>query len=538
MERFFNNAGPNILEDHYSIPPLSRWDSDEILSLIAQKRYFVLHAPRQTGKTSALLALMEKLNSEERYACLYVNIENAQTARNDVDRGIRAIMSRIAYSAEVYLKTKQLHDWVKDIRGNDSAESMLTTLLQEWSSHSDKPIVLLLDEIDALVGDTLVSVLRQLRGGYAQRPEAFPQSVILCGVRDVRDYRIHTSNHEIITGGSAFNIKAESLRLGNFSQEEIALLLGQHTQETGQIFGKGVLEYIWEQTGGQPWLVNALAYQACFKDKSNRDRSITISWEKMVQAREELIQRRDTHLDQLVDKLQEPRVHRVIAPILQNENLEEKPALSPKPDDLQYLLDLGLVKKERGVVSIANKIYQEVIPRELTYMTQIKFGPVYDPQWYITEKNELEMVKLVGSFQEFFREHSESWLECLEYKEAGPQLLLQAFLQRIINGGGRIEREYGLGRRRTDLLIQWPVDQAKGFYGPVQKVVLELKLLHKSVEQTKQIGLEQTANYMDLCGAEEGHLLIFDRGTVKSWEEKIYRQEVAFQGHSIAVWGM
>ena len=82
------------------------------------------------------------------------------------------------------------------------------------------------------------------------------------------------------------------------------------------------------------------------------------------------------------------------------------------------------------------------------------------------------------------------------------------------------------------------MDQAKGFYGPVQKVVLELKLLHKSVEQTKQIGLEQTANYMDLCGAEEGHLLIFDRGTVKSWEEKIYRQEVAFQGHSIAVWGM
>ena len=504
---------------------------EEILSLIKQKRYFVLHAPRQTGKTSALLALMDLLNSQDRYTCLYVNIETAQTARNDVDRGIHTIIGAIASAADYYLKDGQLREWVKKIKVSESGNEMLRALLQTWSSKNGKPIVLLIDEIDALVGDTLVSVLRQLRSGYAQRPEAFPQSVILCGVRDVRDYRIHTSNNEIITGGSAFNIKAKSLRLGNFSQAQIATLLGQHTQETGQAFGEGVLEYVWEQTGGQPWLVNALAYQACFENKANRDRSIIISLEKMAQAREELIQRRDTHLDQLVDKLQEPRVHSVISRILSGEQEDGK-----IPNDaIEYVVDLGLVTA-KPQLRIANGIYQEVIPRELVWSTQVTI--THETCWYVKSDGQLDMAKLLGAFQEFFRQHSESWVQNCDYREAGPQLLLQAFLQRVINGGGRIDREYGLGRRRTDLLIQWPVDQAKGFYGPVQKVVLELKLLHKSVEQTKQIGLEQTANYMDLCGAEEGHLLIFDRGTVKSWEEKIYRQEVAFQGHSIAVWGM
>ena len=93
--------------------------------------------------------------------------------------------------------------------------------------------MLLIDEIDALVGDTLLSVLRQLRSGYDQRPAAFPHSIILCGVRDVRDYRIHsTAENRLVLGGSAFNIKAKSLRLGNFSEQEVRALLGQHTAAT------------------------------------------------------------------------------------------------------------------------------------------------------------------------------------------------------------------------------------------------------------------------------------------------------------------
>lgn len=123
-------------------------------------------------------------------------------------------------------------------------------------------------------------------------------------------------------------------------------------------------------------------------------------------------------------------------------------------------------------------------------------------------------------------------MERFEYKEAGPQLLLQAFLQRIVNGGGRIEREYGLGRGRTDLLVIWPHPSG------VQKTVVELKVLRGDRERAVEQGLAQTAWYMDRCGAPEGHLAIFDRDPARPWAEKIYRRDEERSGRRIAVWGL
>ena len=183
---------------------------------------------------------------------------------------------------------------------------LLEHLLSLWCRQSEKPVVLFIDEVDSLVGDTLISLLRQLRSGYPNRPELFPQSIILCGIRDVKDYRMHSDiEKEIITGGSAFNIKAESLKLGNFSLEEIKMLYGQHTTETGQPFSNDVFPLVWDLTEGQPWLVNALAYEACFKMKEGQDRGKEITVPMIQQAKENLILRRETHLDQLTDKLKE-----------------------------------------------------------------------------------------------------------------------------------------------------------------------------------------------------------------------------------------
>ena len=127
-------------------------------------------------------------------------------------------------------------------------------MLTRWAEADAKPLVLLIDEIDALIGDTLLSVLRQLRAGYDQRPDGFPHSIILCGVRDVRDYRIHsTAEDRLVLGGNAFNIKSESFRLGDFSEQEIRALTAQHTAQTGQAFAEGALELIVTRTAGQPW---------------------------------------------------------------------------------------------------------------------------------------------------------------------------------------------------------------------------------------------------------------------------------------------
>ena len=407
-----------------------------------------------------------------------------------------------------------------------SAYAAFGAVLSRWAELNPRPVVLLIDEIDALIGDTLISVLRQLRAGYTKRPALFPQSVVLCGVRDVRDYRIHSSREKtIITGGSAFNVKAESLRLGNFDREQVETLYRQHTQQTEQIFEPAAFDLAWELTEGQPWLVNALGYELCFKMKKGRDRSIPITDEMMTEAKERIILRRETHIDQLVDKLQEARVRSVIEPILAGQ-------VQPRrlvEDDVQYAEDLGLITT-RGQLRIANRIYQEVIPRALTYTTQLTIS--HEPKWYIQESGRLDMHKLLDAFQDFFRQHSEHWVEHLDYKEAGPQLLLQAFLQRIVNSGGRVEREYGLGRMRTDLLVVWSHESAS------QRVVIELKIVHRSLASTIEQGLEQTWEYMDRCGAGEGHLVVFDRDSKKAWGKKIFRQEKTYQGTPITVWGM
>ncbi|MSQ48499.1 MAG: ATP-binding protein [Deltaproteobacteria bacterium] len=526
--RFFNTAGPVNPQKHYCLPPLARLNVEELLGLIHQEKYFVLHAPRQTGKTSALLALMEHLNTSGEYRCVYVNVEVAQAAREDVSAAMQAILSTLGSWTQMTIQDDYVARIWPDILREHGPFAALGEVLSRWSAAETKPVVLLIDEIDALIGDTLIAVLRQLRAGYQRRPAQFPQSVILCGVRDVRDYRIHSSRDKaIITGGSAFNVKAESLRLGDFIRADVETLYHQHTEGTGQIFTPEALTYVWELTQGQPWLVNALGYETCFKMKAGRDRTQPITEEQVAEGKENLILRRETHLDQLADKLEEPRVQRVIEPLLAGEEL----TTGFDKDDVSYVLDLGLIRQTRaGAIRIANLIYQEVIPRELGW--NIQSGMSEQTQWYVTPEGRLDMSKLLAAFQAFFREHSEHWVERFQYKEAGPQLLLQAFLQRIVNGGGRIEREYGLGHLRTDLLVIWPYPEG------VQRTVIELKVLHKSLEQTIHAGIEQTWQYLDRCGAAEGHLVIFDRTPGKPWEEKLFQRTETVQGTRIQVWGM
>ncbi len=526
--RFFNTAGPVNCRYHYCVPPLERFDLAEIELLIDQRKYFVLHAPRQTGKTSSLLDLMTHLNQSDRYRCLYINVEAGQSAREDVQRGIRSILGEIASRARDYLADPFPLEQMRGILETWGEDGALKEMLSRWSRHSPKPLILLIDEIDALVGDTLLSVLRQIRSGYDRRPSHFPHAMILCGVRDVRDYRLHSDREKtIVTAGSAFNIKAESLRLGDFTDPEIDRLFDCHRQETGQEVTPAAMTLIKTLTRGQPWLVNALGYEICFRMKAGRDRTAPITPELVEQAKETLILRRETHLDQLVYRLKEERVRRVVEPILSGASVTDE----LNPDDIDYTRDLGLIRLARnGEISVANPIYQEVIPRELAWHLQTRLSE--KSAWYIKPNGRLDVTKLLSAFQAFFREHSEHWVERFDYKEAGPQLLVQAFLQRVVNSGGRIDREYGLGRGRTDILVTWP------YRNGVQKAVVELKILRGGLDRTTAEGLKQIAAYMDRCHAEEGHLMIFDRDPATSWEEKIFRRQRAVKTWTVTIWGL
>ena len=526
--REFNTAGPVVAAEHYLIPPLSRLNLDNLLGLVRGKKYFVLHAPRQTGKTSALLALRDLLNGRGDYRCVYANVESGQSARENVAEGMRAVLAELAFQASVTLGDGTLEDIWPDALERVGPHGALRQALSRWCLAAPKPLVLLIDEIDALIGDTLLSVLRQLRTGYADRPVRFPHCAVLCGVVDVRDYRIRSSAESaLVLGGSAFNIKSKSLRLGDFTEAEVRALIAQHTEETGQAFTAGALQTVWTRTAGQPWLVNALCHDACFDDEAGRDRSRPIAQDDILEAQERLILRRETHIDQLACKLLEDRVRRVIEPILTG---AEEHAWSD--EDIGYVRDLGLVAlDEDGSPRFANPIYGEVAPRHLSHAAQV--GLPQKTAWYVDESGGLDVDGLIRAFQVFFREHSEHWVQRFDkYHEAGPQLLLQAHLQRIVNGGGRLDRELALGSRRTDLLIRWPQG------GSERRFVVECKLLHRNLESTIRHGLEQTHGYMDRSGAESGHLIVFDRSRERTWEEKIFHRAPPPEGPQITVWGM
>ena len=505
--RFFNTEGPVRPNRHYAIQPLDRVDVDEFLGLIQAERCFVLHAPRQTGKTSALIALRDLLNSGAvgDFRCVNVNVEVGQVARDDTARGMRAILSNLSESA-LLLGDDYLDDVWPDVLMKAGPENALKTLLARWCVANPTPLVLLVDEIDSLVGDTLLSVLRQLRAGYEQRPEGFPQSVVLCRVRDIRDYRIRSSAGEVIAGGSPFNIAAKSLRMGDFTEAETRALMAQHTEETGQRFTAAAVDSVWTQTCGQPWLVNALCAGACFDNKAGRDRSRAIEVDDIHAAREELILARRTHLDQLTHKLEEERVRRVVEPMLSGGEARHHAR------DLEYLRDLGLVAVA-DPPRIANPIYREVVPRELGYVLQSSLD--IHTRWYVDDDGRLNMTKLLSAFGTFFGEHAEHWLAQLgAYREAAPQLILQSYLQRVVSSGGCIEREYGLGRGRTDLLVLWP--RVSGQPSDLwERFVVECKVLRdtdrKSLARTVECGVKQTLGYMAQCGAEEGHLVVMDR---------------------------
>ena len=505
--RFFSTAGPVRPDRHYAIPPLDRVELCDLLSLIRDEQYFVLHAPRQTGKTSALIALRDHLNSGAagKFRCVNVNVEPGQVARDDVAEGIRTVMGSIAECAAEVGDDYPGRVW-PDVLDRMGPQLALRGLLSRWCMENPVPLVLLVDEIDALVGDTLLSVLRQLRAGYERRPGGFPQSVILCGIRDIRDYRIRSSTGEVIAGGSPFNVAAKSLRLGDFTKAETYALMEQHTTETKQPFEEAALAEVWKQTQGQPWLVNALCADACFERKEGRDRTRPITKADINAAKEALVVSRHPHLDQLAHKLEEERVRRVVVPILSGGQARHE------THDLEYVRDLGLVDASQPP-RIANPIYADVVPRELGHM--VESGLDERAAWYVDAAGRLDMAKLLRAFSTFYGEHAEHWLGRLaDYSEAGPQLILQAYLQRIVNGGGRIEREYGIGRGAVDIQVLWPAEpgQPSDLW---TRIVVECKALRatdrQSLESTVERGVAQTLRYMAQCGAAEGHLVVFDR---------------------------
>jgi hypothetical protein len=487
MTRWFNTAGPCQSNIHYMLPPLARLP--QVQRLVAQLTYFVIHAPRQIGKTTAILSLAAQLNASGNYVAAVLSVEVGAPFGDDIDTAEQAILATWRNTLELYLPPElQPPPWDSTYPGQ-----RIRHALQKWSQHCALPLVVFIDEVDALRDQTLISLLRQLRDGYGGRPRGFPSSIGLVGLRDVRDYKVAAGGSDRLQTSSPFNIKVESLTLRNFYESEVAELYQQHTSDTGQVFTPEAVQLAFELTQGQPWLVNALARQLTEEIAPTAD--IIITPAMVSEAKEILIRRQDTHLDSLAERLREGRVKAILEPMLAGLELGNIPS-----EDIQFVQDLGLcIMDPRGGLTIANPIYREVLPRVLT-VTPMASLPQISPSWLL-DTGELDIDRLLQAFLDFWLHHGEALLKSASYPEIAPHLVLMAFLHRVVNGGGTLEREYAIGRDRMDLCLR---------YGAVI-LGIEIKVWRDGRPDPLKKGLEQIGGYLDRLHQSQGWLVIFDR---------------------------
>jgi hypothetical protein len=489
------------------LPPEDRLVGSQLHRYIKDSLYWVLHAPRQTGKTTFMQSWAREINAGSEAVACYVTVERCDRV-SQAEKAMPAI-------CEAILDAADKGDLPIPAFDDKSHFSMLDSVLSNWAKIvAPKPLVVLFDEVDVLVDDTMVSFLRQLRGGFAGRGAGkFPVSVALAGIRDLKDYIIRAWDGKAVNPGSPFNIKEDSAVLSNFTKKEVVKLFAQRTAETGQAITPEALDYVYEQSRGQPWIVNSLFKRAIMR-VLDVDSTETVAVEHIRQARGQMIEARETHLDALGERLRDPGIKRVIQTIITG--AADVP-LGRTDREVELAMDLGLVSwsTDRGFV-IANPVYEEILTRFLNSPYHDSLPPPSAWKWQ-NDDGTLNMDSLLKEFQKFWRRHSEIWEQRADYTEAFPHLLLMAFLQRVTNGGGYIEREYAAGRGRMDLAVEY-----EG-----RHYIIEVKIIHyyDTPDAVREEGLEQIQAYRDRTDASApAWLVVFDRrpnARELSWDERI-----------------
>ena len=496
----------------------------EVAGLIRKRQYFVVHAPRQCGKTTAFLSFANETNAKGEAVALYCSLEAVQEFPRAAD-GIPKVCALIKDAIDGVPEFGDLpkEAWpIRQMTADETISSGVKAVVSQMAAKvAPKPLIVLFDEVDCLGGETLITFLRQLRNGKIDmgKGKAFASSVALIGMRDIRDYKAKIRpDSETLGSASPFNVITKAMTLRSFTEDEVRALYRQHADETGQTFEEAAIMKAWEYSQGQPFLVNALA-RWCVEEIHHEDFSNSVTGADMDEAKEKIIRERGMHLDSLMERMKEPRVRRIVESVMLGDDM----LFDESDDDVRFVLDLGILKNVNGALVPSNPMYAEIIGRYLSWSTQERMKRVIPETPWVRDDG-LDMSGLMAAFQQFWRENASEDAVPYGYREAYPHLVLQAFLQRVINGGGQIFREMALGRGRLDLGVH--------FRGAVYAVEVKTRALY---EKSHEKAHRQVLGYMDRLGVAEGWLVVVDADLAKPWEGKISSEDIQLDGKAIHV---
>jgi hypothetical protein len=383
--------------------------------------------------------------------------------------------------------------------------------LAAWTIESDKPLVVVLDEVDTLARAPFVSLLAQIRSVFERRGRTFPSSIVLAGMRSLRD-------HDVALGGdgsgSPFNI-VRDIVVKNFTRDEVVRLYAQHTAETGQRFTDEALETVWEQTRGQPLLVNALTELAVTQLVPDPAKAVEASHIDEAVCLFEASN--PIHLTSLAKRLSEERVMNVVAPVVVGD------APNVDSDDLRYATKLGLLTRCAGDrLEPANPIYARALLKLVTSREREALVG-WSPSW-LDETGRIDVVRLRENFLAFWELHRDMMKNRIRYEEAVAHFGLMTYLDRLANGGGYVAREFAVGRGRLDLLL----------VHRDLRLPIEVKVHRDRDGDPEKSGLEQLERYCRGLGVEHGWLVLFDQRSTATGK-RLEHEVVTADGRSLFV---
>lgn len=498
LKKFFNVNGSCNPQIHYMIDLSERLS--EIKKMVDAGEYFTINRARQYGKTTLLAALAEYLKSDYKVVSLDFQTISYGDFENE-EKFVAAFSNEILiseYDIPEDIRSTLLH--LADGKERNVTLSVLFRTLLQWCRISEKPLVLIIDEVDTATNNQVfVDFLAQLRAYYLRRMQMPTfRSVILAGVCDVRNVKSKIRPEENHKTNSPWNIAAKFKIDMNFSVDDISGMLNEYEQDyqTGMDVVE-IAEMIYSYTSGYPYLVSCLCKMI---DEDIKGESKT-AWSKqdVLTAVKMLLNDKNPLFESLIGKLNEyPGVKNLIYRLLfRGENI----GYNPDDSGIDMAEMFGFIKVRNGNVYIANRIFETRLYNMFLMSTDEQEKDVYREGARLKNQfihdGALDMRRILEKFVEYFDDIYGDRDE--KFLEADGRRYFMLFLKPIINGTGNYYIE---ARTRNDEQTDMIID----YLG--QQYIIEMKIWHGNAYNER--GEKQLSDYLEYYHVDKGYMLSFD----------------------------
>ncbi len=506
MSRYFNTEGSCNPLDHYMVNLDGRLD--QIKTECAEPgKYFTINRARQYGKTTTLGALAGYLRKW--YEVVELDFQMLSQADFKSESTFVA-----AFAREVLFVVQDnitVSDDLKQQLGHFTFEkdsnrfATIFRVLSEWCAQSDKPIVLMIDEVDSATNNQVfLDFLAQLRGYYLQRKKrAAFHSVILAGVYDVKNLKRKLRPEEEHKINSPWNIAAEFNVVMSFSAEEIAGMLTEYEKDHYTGMDVSVIgQLIYDYTAGYPFLVSRICkiiderLVGCPQFTSCES---AWTYAGVVEAVKYLLVEKNTLFESLMRKIDDyPELRELLYSLL---FVGKNISYNPDEPAFDIAVMFGFIKNDNGVIAVANRVFETRIYNRFLTASEVQSTDIYraalqDKNQFVQNGHlnmDLVLERFVAHFEEIYGDQPDKFIE-----DAGRRIFLM-YLRPIINGEGNYYIEAQTrNMERTDVIVDYHGEQ----------FIVEMKVWRGNSYHER--GEQQLADYLEYYHLKKGYLLSFN----------------------------